>query len=132
MAVTTICKTWIEVFSSGPRDIAKQLEDQQMVRAFHPLFLISFVRSWPLDVQGAQARHPLPIAAALGGAMLGLLSVAADLMGTIGSGTGILMAVITTIYNYWEISMRMRLSLLRSSPQELTYCLPVVRRPGNG
>ena len=26
-------KTWIEVSGSGPRDIAKQLKDQQMVRA---------------------------------------------------------------------------------------------------
>lgn len=29
-------KTWIEVSGSGPRDIAKQLKDQQLVR-FHPL-----------------------------------------------------------------------------------------------
>jgi protein transport protein SEC61 subunit alpha len=34
-----------------------------------------------------------------------LLSVAADLSGAIGSGTGILMAV-TIIYSYWEIGMR--------------------------
>ncbi|OBZ65019.1 Protein transport protein SEC61 subunit alpha [Grifola frondosa] len=46
-----------------------------------------------------------PTAAALGGAILGLLSVVADLMGAIGSGTGILMAV-TIIYSYWEIGMR--------------------------
>ena len=39
----------------------------------------------------------VPTAAALGGAILGLLSVVADLMGAIGSGTGILMAV-TIIY----------------------------------
>jgi hypothetical protein len=36
--------------------------------------------------------------AALGGAVLGLLSVVADLMGAIGSGTGILMAD-TIIYS---------------------------------
>ena len=34
--ITTACaifsKTWIEVSGSGPRDIAKQLKDQQMVR----------------------------------------------------------------------------------------------------
>jgi preprotein translocase subunit SecY len=40
----------------------------------------------------------VPTAAALGGAILGLLSVAADLMGAIGSGIGILMAV-TIIYS---------------------------------
>lgn len=34
--ITTACaifsKTWIEVSGSGPRDIAKQLKEQQMVR----------------------------------------------------------------------------------------------------
>ena len=40
----------------------------------------------------------IPTAAAFGGAILGLLSVAADLSGAIGSGTGILMAV-TIIYS---------------------------------
>ncbi|KAJ7117515.1 hypothetical protein C8R44DRAFT_738411 [Mycena epipterygia] len=30
MAVTTISKTWIEVFDSGPRNIAKQIKDQRM------------------------------------------------------------------------------------------------------
>ena len=40
----------------------------------------------------------IPTAAAFGGAILGLLSIAADLSGTIGSGTGILMAV-TFIYS---------------------------------
>ena len=35
--ITSACaifsKTWIEVSGSGPRDIAKQLKDQQMVRS---------------------------------------------------------------------------------------------------
>jgi protein transport protein SEC61 subunit alpha len=39
-----------------------------------------------------------PTTAAFGGAILRLLSVAADLSGSIGSGTGILMAV-TIIYS---------------------------------
>ncbi|KAH8112987.1 SecY protein [Phellopilus nigrolimitatus] len=55
------------------------------------------------NVQGTEACYPT--AAAFGGAILGLLSVAADLMGAIGSGTGILMAV-TIIYSYWEIGIR--------------------------
>lgn len=45
-----------------------------------------------------ELKRVIPTAAALGGAVLGLLSVAADLMGAIGSGTGILMAV-TIIYS---------------------------------
>ena len=69
-----------------------------------------------------ELKRVVPTAAALGGAILGLLSVVADLMGAIGSGTGILMAV-TIIYSCeskyvtssmvphglfidWEIGMR--------------------------
>jgi len=96
--MTSVCaifsKTWIEVSGSGPRDIAKQLKDQQLVMAGHR--------------EGSmykELKRVIPTAAALGGAVLGLLSVAADLMGAIGSGTGILMAV-TIIYSYWEIGQR--------------------------
>jgi hypothetical protein len=48
--MTSVCaifsKTWIEVSGSGPRDIAKQLKDQQLVR---PSFLLSVAadgRDW--------------------------------------------------------------------------------------
>ena len=51
---------------------------------------------WGFDVQGTQPC--VHTAATLGGAILGILSVAADLMDAIGSGTGILMAV-TIIYS---------------------------------
>ena len=43
----------------------------------------------------------IPTAAALGGLCIGLLSIVADLLGAIGSGTGILLAV-TIIYQYYE------------------------------
>ena len=45
-----------------------------------------------------ELKRVIPTATAFGGAILGLLSVAADLLGAIGSGTGILMAV-TIIYS---------------------------------
>ena len=45
-----------------------------------------------------ELKRVIPTAAAFGGAILGALSVAADLIGALGSGTGILMAV-TTIYS---------------------------------
>ncbi|KAH6884675.1 protein transporter [Coprinopsis sp. MPI-PUGE-AT-0042] len=93
-ACALFSKTWIEVSGSGPRDVAKQLKDQQMVMAGHR--------------EGSmykELKRVIPTAAAFGGAILGLLSVAADLSGAIGSGTGILMAV-TIIYSYWEIGMK--------------------------
>jgi protein transport protein SEC61 subunit alpha len=44
----------------------------------------------------------IPTAAAFGGMCIGALTVIADFMGAIGSGTGILLAV-TIIYQYFEI-----------------------------
>lgn len=43
----------------------------------------------------------IPTAAAFGGVCIGALSIFADFMGAIGSGTGILLAV-TIIYQYFE------------------------------
>jgi protein transport protein SEC61 subunit alpha len=43
----------------------------------------------------------IPTAAALGGIMVGLLTVFADLIGAIGSGTGILLAV-NIIFSFYE------------------------------
>lgn len=85
-ACAMFSKTWIEVSGSGPRDVAKQLKDQQMVMAGH--------RDASMY---KELKRVIPTAAAFGGAILGLLSVIADLMGALGSGTGILMAV-TIIY----------------------------------
>jgi len=44
----------------------------------------------------------IPIAAAFGGMAIGGLTLVADFMGAIGSGTGILLAV-TIIYGYFEM-----------------------------
>jgi len=43
----------------------------------------------------------IPIAATFGGVCIGSLTILADFMGAIGSGTGILLAV-TIIYGYFE------------------------------
>ncbi|TIC18084.1 SecY protein [Wallemia mellicola] len=91
-------KTWIEVSGSGPREVAKQLKDQQMVMAGHR--------------EGSmykELKRVIPTAAAFGGATIGALSVIADLIGAFGSGTGILLAT-TIIYSYFEISSRVNLS----------------------
>lgn len=75
-------KTWIEISGSGPREVARQLKDQQMVMAGHR--------------EGSmykELKRVIPTAAAFGGATIGALSVCADLLGALGSGTGILLAV---------------------------------------
>lgn len=84
-------RTWIQVSGSAPKDVAKQLKDQQMVMRGH--------REQSLV---KQLYRYIPTAAAFGGLCIGALSVLADFMGAIGSGTGILLAV-TIIYQYFEL-----------------------------
>ena len=83
-------KTWIEVSGSSARDVAKQLRDQQMVMKGHRDSSIVHVLN-----------RYIPTAAAFGGMCIGALTMLADFMGAIGSGTGILLAV-TIIYQYFE------------------------------
>merc|ERR1719324_2346123 len=89
-------KTWIEVSGSSARDVAKQLRDQQMMFKGH---------------RDASLLHTLnmyiPTAAAFGGMCIGMLTIVADFLGAIGSGTGILLAV-TIIYQYFEIVYKER------------------------
>merc|ERR1719244_1164533 len=84
-------KTWIEVSGSSAKDVAKQLKEQQMVMRGHRE--TSMVH---------ELNRYIPTAAAFGGLCIGGLSVMADFLGAIGSGTGILLAV-TIIYQYFEI-----------------------------
>jgi protein transport protein SEC61 subunit alpha len=84
-------KLWIDVSGSSARDVAKQLKDQQMIM---PGFRDS-------DLPRILNRY-IPTAAAFGGACIGALTVVADFLGAIGSGTGILLAV-TIIYQYFEM-----------------------------
>merc|ERR1712193_357455 len=87
-------KTWIDVSGSSARDVAKQLRDQQMVMKGH--------RDSSLV---HELNRYIPTAAAFGGMCIGALTVLADFMGAIGSGTGILLAV-TIIYQYFEIFLK--------------------------
>merc|ERR1719224_349393 len=90
IACAMFSKTWIEVSGSSAKDVAKQLRDQQMVMKGH--------RDSSL---AKELNRYIPTAAAFGGMCIGALTVIADFMGAIGSGTGILLAV-TIIYQYFE------------------------------
>ncbi|KAG5546092.1 hypothetical protein RHGRI_018313 [Rhododendron griersonianum] len=89
-ACALFSKTWIEVSGSSARDVAKQLKEQQMVMPGHR----------ESNLQKELNRY-IPTAAAFGGVCIGALTVLADFMGAIGSGSGILLAV-TIIYQYFE------------------------------
>ena len=83
-------RTWVDVSGTSSRDVAKQLREQQMFLQGHR----------EQSLQHALNRY-IPTAAAFGGVCIGALTVVADMMGAIGSGTGILLAS-TIIYQYFE------------------------------
>jgi len=84
-------KTWIEVSGSSSKDVSKQLRDQKML----------FVGYRDSSIVSVLDKY-IPTAAAFGGMCIGMLTIIADFLGAIGSGTGILLAV-TIIYQYWEM-----------------------------
>jgi len=84
-------KTWIEFSGSAAKDVAKQLKDQNMIIQGHR----------DTSMVKLLGRY-IPVAAAFGGMAIGGLTLIADFMGAIGSGTGILLAV-TIIYGYFEM-----------------------------
>lgn len=83
-------KAWIDVSGSSARDVARTLKDQGM--------MIPGYRE--TDIPKVLNRY-IPTAAAFGGVCIGSLTICADFLGAIGSGTGILLAV-TIIYEYFE------------------------------
>jgi len=87
-------KTWIEVSGASARDVAKQLRDSQMVMKGHRDSALVHVLN-----------RYIPTAAAFGGMCIGALTVIADFMGAIGTGTGILLSV-TIIYQFYEAFMK--------------------------
>ena len=85
-------KTWVELSGKSARDIAKSLRDNH--------YFLEGIRENEENVY-QQLNRTIPAAATLGGMCIGLLTIFADFMGAIGSGTGILLAV-TIIYEYFD------------------------------
>ena len=83
-------KTWIDVSGSGVNDVARNLQDQgYFIRGFRDINMKEILNKL------------IPIAATFGGMCIGCLTIFADFLGAIGSGTGILLAV-TIIYSFYE------------------------------
>lgn len=86
---------WIEVSGASAKEVAKQIVQQEMT-----------IKGRKEGGDNSSIIHELnkviPVAAALGGMCIGLLTIIADFMGAIGSGTGLLLAV-TIIYEYFEM-----------------------------
>ena len=95
--VLTTCaifsRLWITISHTAPRDVAKQLAAQGrwLVQA----------RESEDDMTRLLEKY-IPVAASFGGLCVGALTIFADFLGAIGSGTGILLSV-TMINQYYEI-----------------------------
>ena len=85
-------KTWIELSGKSSRDLARQLRDNN--------FILAGIRENEENIYDQLNRY-IPTAALLGGMCIGALTIFADFMGAIGSGTGILLAV-NIIYEYFD------------------------------
>ncbi|EPY23124.1 protein transport protein SEC61 subunit alpha [Strigomonas culicis] len=96
-------RLWITISHTAPRDVAKQLAKQGR-------WLIQ-ARESEEDMARLLDKY-IPVAASFGGLCVGALTLFADFLGAIGSGTGILLSV-TMINQYFEI--------LRQEGQELGY-----------
>lgn len=87
-------KAWIDVSGQSPKDVAKQIRDQGLVFKGHRgESIISVLNKF------------IPTAAAMGGILIGALTILADFLGAIGSGTGILLGV-SILYGYYEILVK--------------------------
>ena len=83
-------RTWIEVSGSSAKEVAKQLKDQN-VTAYGGSDKLLYKK----------LNKYIPIAAYFGGVCIGILSLVADFLGAIGSGTGILLTC-GIIYEFYS------------------------------
>jgi protein transport protein SEC61 subunit alpha len=83
-------RIWIDISNSSSRDLARQFTENDL------MLLGQREKSMIKELD-----RYIPTAAITGGICIGLLSIFADFLGAIGSGTGILLAV-TIISQYFE------------------------------
>ncbi len=88
---------WVETTGMGPKETAKQIQDSGMQ--------IPGFRRNPGVMEKVLERY-IPQVTVIGGALVGLLAVGANMLGTIGqvSGTGLLLTVSITYKLYEEIA----------------------------
>lgn len=85
-------RLWLEVSGRSPVDILKQITDSRMELAGTGGKKRSMIKVLSKNINTA---------AVLGGILIGVFSIFSDLLGVIGSGTGIMLTV-NIIYGYYE------------------------------
>ncbi|CEG71430.1 Putative Preprotein translocase, SecY subunit [Rhizopus microsporus] len=89
-----LSKLWTDISGCSSRDVAKKLKDQQVTIAGYR----------DISMYKELNRVILP-AASVGGATLALMSTTADILGCIGTGSGILISVLV-IFEFFEMFAR--------------------------
>jgi protein transport protein SEC61 subunit alpha len=85
-------KIWVDISGIAPRDVSRQLLDSG--------YIVPGFRTSEKVLERLLSRY-IPIVAGLGGFLIGILAAAADIMGALASGTGILLMV-SIIKQYYE------------------------------
>ncbi len=85
-------KIWVDISGIAPRDVSRQLLNSG--------YIIPGFRTSEKVLERLLERY-IPIVAGLGGLLIGILAVVADIMGALASGTGILLMV-SIIKQYYE------------------------------
>lgn len=99
---------WVKTAGMDSKSVAKQIEGVGMQ--------IPGYRRDPRIIEGVLDKY-IPALAVLGGLTVGVLAAFADLLGAVGTGTGILLTVMI-IYNYYE----------ELSNQNLDEAHPIIRK----
>jgi protein transport protein SEC61 subunit alpha len=86
-----LSRIWIDISGQSPKDVSRQLQENDMT-------IQGMERG---DALIKHLSKNIVTAAAFGGICIGALCIFADVLGAIGSGTGIMLAV-TIIYSYFE------------------------------
>ena len=93
-ATVVISRSLGEVLGNSPKDIARQLKDQQLtIRGFRDSSLIQVLDRY------------VPPAASTGGLVLGIIVAISDLLGSVGSGCGL---IITTMAIHSQVETFLR------------------------
>ena len=85
-------KIWVDISGIAPRDVSRQLLNSG--------YIVPGFRRSEKVLERLLERY-IPVVAGLGGLLIGILAAAADVMGALASGTGILLMV-SIIKQYYE------------------------------
>jgi len=91
--ISGLSSLWVEVNGSSARDVAKNLARNELtIRGYRAASLYKVLQRY------------IPVCAILGGGALGMVTIFAELMGSVSSGSGTLMAVGIVINMYEKLT----------------------------